>query len=127
MSQDMQKLAGDLQGVLLTSAEHLQKMAASQAELIAVNAQQSHELQAYKIARRMEQRGLESDLDYEAKVAKLLEMPTEKLATMEQAIEFVPGGFRLGTVQADDKMASGESTSSADPLDAFISSQAAYT
>lgn len=127
MSKDLQKLAGDLQGVLLTSAQHLKKIANSNAELLAVNAQQDRELKAYKLARRMEMRGLNSDLDFEAKVASLLEMPIEKLATLEQAVELAPGGFRLGSVQADDRGVSGEPPAKVDDLDAFIASQAAYT
>lgn len=130
MSTELQKLAGDLQGVLRTSAQHLEKLANEHAELLAVHAKQDHELQAFKLARRMEQRGLQPDLDFEQKVAKLLETPVEKLATLEQAIELAPGGFRLGSVQADDKVANddfGSSGSAADPLDSFISSQAAYT
>ncbi len=127
MNHDLQKLAGDLQGVLRTSAAHMKKLANSNAELLATSAQQDRELKAYKLARRMEQRGLNSELDFEAKVAAMLEMPTEKLATLEQAVEIAPGGFRLGSVQADDKTASGDSPAQqVDDLDAFIASQAAY-
>jgi hypothetical protein len=130
MSQELQKLAGDLQGVLSTTSQHLRKMANAQAELLATNKQQDHELKAYKLARRMEQRGLASELDYEQKVAKLLETPIEKLATMEQAVELATGGFRLGSVQTDDKTAADDElggTPGPDVLDSFITSQAAYT
>lgn len=123
------KLAGDLQGVLRTSAEHLVKLANQNAELLAINEQQSRELMAMKLARRMEQRGLSTELDFEEKVAMLLETPVEKLATMEQAIELATGGFRLGSVQADDKMAGTTEYGARTPddLDSYVSSQTAYT
>jgi hypothetical protein len=127
MSEELQKLAGDLQGVLTTAATHMTKMANANAQLMAVNAQQEHELKAMKLARRLEQRGLSPEYDFEAKVAKLLETPIEKLATMEQAIELATGGFRLGSVHADDKMAAEGSSDTTDVLSAFITSQAAYT
>lgn len=129
MSKQLEKLAGDLQGVLRTSAHHLAKMANDNAALRAQNHAQDHELKAYKLARRMEQRGLEPGLDFDQKVAKLLETPFEKLATLEQAVELATSGFRLGQVQADDKTASGETSSGNTPdvLDAYIASQSAYT
>lgn len=128
MSQELQKLAGDLQGVLTTAATHMSKLANAHAQVLAVNAQYEHELKAYKLARRMEQRGLSSELDFEAKVASILATPVTKLASMEQAIELASGGFRLGSVQADDKTAAEEgSPGTVDVLDAFITSQAAYT
>ena len=68
------------------------------------------------------------ELDFEQKVAALVETPFEKLATLEQAIELATSGFRLGQVQADDaKLASEESGHPSDVLDVFISSQSAYT
>lgn len=127
MSQELQKLAGDLQGVLRTSAQHLTKMANAHAALMADNQQKDHELKAYKLARRMEQRGIIPELDFESKVAKLIETPVEKLATYEQAVELAATGFRLGSVSADDRVVSSEQGSNPDVLDSFISSQAAYT
>lgn len=129
MSQELQKLAGDLQGVLTTASQHLKKMASAHANLLAENQQKDHELKAYKLARRMEQRGISPELDFEAKVASLLDTPVEKLATMEQAVELASGGFRLGSVQTDDKTAHDGDVGSpgADVLDAFISSNAAFT
>lgn len=121
-----EKLAGDLQEVLRTSASHMTKLANQNAALLAENTQQGRQLAAYKLARRMEQRGLNPELDFEAKVAKVLEVPQEKLATLEQAIELTTGGFRLGLVQEDDKTASNEPVR-ADDLDAWIASQDAYT
>jgi len=121
------KLAGDLQGVLHTSAEHMVKLANQNAELTAINQKLEHELKAMKLARRMESRGLSPELDYEQKVAQLLATPAEKLSTMEQAVELASGGFRLGTTQTDDFQSSGPDGKVPDPLDTFISSQAAYT
>jgi hypothetical protein len=127
MSTDLQKLASDLPAVLKTAADHLKKLSHSHVAVVRENEQLSHELSAHKLARRMEQRGLSSELDYEAKVAKLLEMPVQKLASMDAAIELASGGFNLGKVEADDKTASEGSQPGGDPLDSFISSNAAYT
>lgn len=127
MSDKLTKLAGDLQGVLHTSAEHMTKLANQVAELSAINQRQDHELKAMKLARRLEERGLSPELTFDQKVAQLLTTPLEKLATMEQAVELASGGFRLGTTQSDDFQTSGSDGKVADPLDAFISSQAAYT
>jgi hypothetical protein len=101
-------------------------MARDHATLLKTSAAVEHELKAYKLARRLEQRGLSSDLDFEAKVAQLVQLSTEKLATAEQAVEMAAGGFRLGTTaESEDNKVAG--SSSQDPLDAFIVSQAAYT
>lgn len=128
MRPELQKLAGDLQGILKTSSTHMSKLAKSYAELMATHQQQDHELKAYKIARRMEQRGLSPHLDFEEKVAKLLETPVEKLATYEQAVELAASGFRLGAVPAEEPVhESGESVRTVDPLDAFIASNAALS
>jgi hypothetical protein len=125
MAKGINKLAGDLQGVLRASAEHLVKLANSNAELLATTQSQEHELKAYKLARRMEQRGLSPDLDFEQKVAKLLETPVEKLATFEQAVELASSEFRLGSVELDEKVAEGGSPT--DELSSYIMSQQAYT
>lgn len=123
------KLAGDLQSVLRTSADHLTKLANAHADLLARNGALTHELAAMKLARRMEQRGIEPGLEFEAKVAKLLETPFEKLATMEQAVELATGGFRLGQVQADEPVRDmdGDGGRVPDVLDSYIASQAALT
>ena len=84
----------------------------------------------------MEVRGIEPNLSFEDKVAKLGDIPEEKLASMEQAIELAAGGVRLGTVgsvqtDTDGKTAGrgelykGESDGS-DTLDNFIESQGAF-
>ena len=127
MSKNLVKLAGDLQGVLRTSSDHMTKMANANAELLAINQAQEHELKAMKLARRMEQRGIEPGTDFEMKVANLLQTPLEKLATMEQAVELATGGFRLGQVQAEDTTQVGGGERPLDDLDSFILSQAAYT
>ncbi len=127
----LRKLAGDLPEVIGLASEHMKKLANSNVALHQENAGLKHELSAYKLARRMEQRGLSAELDFEAKVAKLLEMPVAKLASMDAAVEFATGGFRLGTLEQDDKTASNgdtaSSTGGSDPLDSYISSNAAFT
>ncbi len=125
MGNQRTKLAEDLQGVLQASSQHLEKLATAHAELLASHEAQEHELKAYKLARRMEQRGLSSELSFEEKVAKLLETPHEKLATLADAIELAATEFRLGSLELEDKTAG--DGASPDELGQFIMSQQAYT
>lgn len=128
MSRQRDKLASDLQGVLRVSAQHLAKLANAHAALQTQSEATEHELMAYKLARRMEQRGLLPELDFDQKVAQLMDTPRGKYATLEQAVELATSGFRLGQVQADDRAAAeGTAGTTPDVLDAFIASQSAYT
>jgi hypothetical protein len=103
----------------------MRKIAADNAELNETNAELSKENQAMKLARRMEQRGLEPGLDFEAKVAHIMSMDQAKIATFEQAIEMAHSGFSLGAADTEDKTAAGGS-SDGDVLSNFITSQAAF-
>lgn len=124
MDRGLTKLAGDLQGVLKTSARELRKLANDHAAALKENEALEHENAAMKLARRMEQRNIQSEYTFEEKVAKLLETPRSKLALLEQAIEIQPGGFRLGKVaEAEDDATATDS--SGDELGAYIMSQAA--
>ena len=136
MSTDNEKVAAQVPVMMQTAAQHLRKMAADNVDLVKRADSAEREVRLYKLARRMEVRGIEPNLSFEDKVAKLGDIPEEKLARMEQAIELAAGGVRLGTVgsvqtDTDGKTAGrgelykGESDGS-DTLDNFIESQGAF-
>jgi hypothetical protein len=127
-----EKVAYGVPEIMQAASQHLVKLAGQNVELSKRANGAEHELRVMKLARRMDLRGLHQNLSYEEKVAQLLEIPIEKLATMEQAVEMAAGGVRLGKVaEASDtgsKLAS-DPSGSADPdeLETFIESQAALT
>lgn len=127
---EMTKVAGQVPGIMQEAAQHMRKLAEDNVSLSQECDALRKQLTVEKIARRMEQRGLEPELDFDGKVAKLASLEPSKLATMEQAIELAGGSFRLGRVQDADKTASDgsfvRSGSSADDLDNFFASNAAY-
>lgn len=124
MDQELRKVAHDTSAVVQAAAAHMRKIANDNTALVRENTELSHELCCHKLARRMEERGLQSDLNYDEKVAVLLRTPTEKIANMEQAIELAAGGFTLGAATQVEKTSGHVDTR--DDLDSFISSQAAY-
>lgn len=134
MSDDMEKVAGQVPGIMHEAAQHMRKLAEHNVELVQERDALLHENRLMKIARRMEQRGLEPNLSFEEKVAKLQEVPSEKLAATEQAIELTAGGFRLGHIeqpQVGEKRASrGElytsDESGGDELESFVTQMSAY-
>lgn len=119
-----EKLAADLPAVLLEAAEHLEltstKLAASEKRA----SDMEHELRAMKLARRMEERGFQSDVSFDSKMAELRRETPEKLAAMEQGLEFAASGFRFGAAMETE--ASPSVGASADPLGDFITGQHAY-
>lgn len=135
----MDKLASQVPGIMQMASEHLQKMASTNVQLVQERDALEHENRVMKIARRMEVRGLEPNLSYEEKVAKLHEVPTEKLASLEQAVELAAGGVKLAHVATRDD-AAGEKRASvqrgelyhadeagSDPLEDFIANQDAFS
>lgn len=127
MDQELKKVAADVPGVLLAASQHMEKMANDNVALVSENAELTHENKCMKLARRLEQRGLQQDMDYDQKVAALLRTPVEKIAHMEQAIELAAGGFRLGTTsEPEEKTSSATGAESRDALDSFINAGAAY-
>jgi hypothetical protein len=135
MSDDMTKVAGQVPGIMHEAAQHMRKLSEQNVELVQERDALMHENRIMKIARRMEQRGLEPNLSFEEKVAKLQEVPQEKLAATEQAIELTAGGFRLGTV--DQQSSGGEKRASrgelyssdesgGDELEGFVTQMSAY-
>lgn len=130
---DMDKVAGQVPGIMQEAAQHMRKLASQNAELVQERDALEHENRLMKIARRMEIRGLESGLSFEEKVAKLQDVPAEKLAATEQAIELAAGGFRLGTIDpsqgSGEKRAGGElykKSEAGDDLENFVSGMSAY-
>lgn len=136
MSDQLMKIAADIPSVLTTSAQHLRKMASANAELLKRAEAAEHELRVMKLARRMEDRGLEPNLGYEEKVAGLRDLGPEKLASLEQAVELAAGGVSLGTLDESPKTAAtgsthkgelyGPNASGSDDLNDFVMSQQAF-
>jgi hypothetical protein len=130
---DHTKIAGQVPGIMHEAAQHMRKLAEDNVELTQERDILFHENRLMKIAMRMEQRGLDPNLSFEEKMAKLEGVPAEKLATFEQAIEMAAGGFRLGTTESSrdgEKQASrGElysASAGGDDLDNFVTTMRAY-
>jgi len=126
MDQELRKVASDVPGVLLAAAEHLTKLANDNVALEQRAESAEHQVACYKLARRMEERGLQQELTFDEKVAALQQLPVAKIATMEQAVELSAGGFSLGTVAEDSKTASPNGVENPEALESFINSGAAY-
>lgn len=118
------KLASDVPALLTEAASHMEQLSTKLAASEKAKADFAHELRAMKLARRMEERQLHTNLTYDQKVAELREATPEKLASIENGIEYAAQGFRLGAAaQTEDPSSAG---TSADPLGDWISSNAAY-
>ena len=134
MSDGTDKVAGQVPGVMNAAAQHLRKMAGKNVELSKRAEAAEHEVRVMKIARRMEQRGLEPGLAFEEKIAALRDLEPVKLSHMEQAIELAAGGFHLGHVEEkrEEKRAShgGElyatGDGGSDLLEDFVVTQRAF-
>lgn len=128
---DMEKVAHEVPAMMQAASQHLVKLAGQNVELVKRAESAEHENRVMKLARRMDLRGLHPNLSFEEKVAQLMEVPLDKLATMEQAVEMAAGGVRLGKVaEAADtgsKTASFDGPVGRDELEDFIESQAALT
>lgn len=128
---DMEKVAHEVPAIMQAASQHLVKLAGQNVELVKRAESAEHELRVMKLARRMDVRGLHPNLSYEDKVAQLMEIPEEKLATMEQAVEMAAGGVRLAKVAETDtgsKTASFDGAGNGgDELEDFIESQAALS
>lgn len=108
MSDDkFTKLANDTPAILREAGAVMRKVAQANIVLEKKASDLERENRAMKLARRMEIRGVEDDLTFEEKVAKILELPETKLAAFEAGIEFAASGARLGAVQSaeDAKLA----------------------
>jgi len=95
----MQKLAHQVPAVLAEASATLRKTASRLVEVENENDALKHQLRVEKLARRMEQRGLDPNLDFDQKIAHLQEVDKTKLDTLEQAVELSAGGFKLGSLE----------------------------
>lgn len=106
---------------LLKEAQaHMDLMSNKLAELHSAHSTALHEIQAMKVAQRMVERNLDPSTGWEQKVASLRGMSSEKLATMEQAIELAQGGLNLPRPDSTDRVVGGGLS-----IDDFILSQSA--
>lgn len=126
MDQELMKVAEAAPAVLLAAAQHLKKLAGDNTALLTRAESAEHALACYKLAQRMDERGIQQELSLDQKVASLLKLPMAKLSAVEQAVELSAGGFRLGTISEDPKTASQHAGVDADALDSFVNSGAAY-
>lgn len=85
--------------VIHQSAQHMRKLAHDNVALVEQVKKLAHELRVYKLAERMESLNLEPGLTLREKVAHIQQIPEDKLDSFEQALEFVPGGFKLGHLE----------------------------
>jgi hypothetical protein len=132
---NMEKVAYEVPSIMQAASQHLVKLAEKNVELVKRAEAAEHENRVMKLARRMEIRGLHTNLSFEEKVAQLMDVPLDKLATMEQAVEMAAGGVRLGKI-AETNTGSKVSSSGYEPpsggssdvdeLEIFIESQAAF-
>lgn len=127
----MSKPQDQIPSIIKTASAHMRKLAASNVQLAEENEKLAHELLVMKLARRMEQRELQPHLSLEEKIAGIAAIPTEKLASFEQAVELTAGGFSFGTVDKttpSTKTAGGElyTRGAVDVLDNFVMSQQAF-
>ncbi len=103
----------------------MEKMATEHVALLKRAEDAERELLAMKLARRMEEKNLHPELSFEQKVAELRNAPPERLAVIEGGIEFAAGNHAFGKVASHTEGGEG-STTSGDPLDAFVMSQTAF-
>lgn len=106
MTTPLLKIAQESPTHLRGAASHMRKLASTVIELEERATAAEREVLNYKLAARMEQRGLQPDMDYAAKVAHVAKLPATKLAAFEEALELAPGGVGVfGRLTEDDKLA----------------------
>ncbi len=125
MSQEQSKIAGQIPGIMSEAAEHLRSLSQTNVKLAQANTKLAHEVRVLKLAKRMEDRGLENGLSVDEKVAKLMGLSAEKVANIENAVEMAAGGFNLGTIRNDETEKS-SSAGGSDDLENYITSESAF-
>lgn len=127
---DMEKIAAQVPGILVECRNHLRKMASTLVESEEKCTELGRELRLHKIARDMEKRQIDDELDFEEKIAKLASIPTNRLESFETALTMRPGGFKLGSLQDQEESSAGteglSSNEAQGQLDSWIASNAAY-
>lgn len=96
---DMKKLASQVPAVLAEASATLRKTASRLLDVEQRNEALQNELRVMKLANRMEERGLDPNLDLEKKIAHLQKVDPSKLDALEQAVELSAGGFKLGSLE----------------------------
>lgn len=128
--ENMEKIAAQVPVIVTEARDHLRKMAHSLVTEIEKSAALERELRLHKLARRMEARRIDDELDFDEKLAKLASIPNGRLDSFETALEMSPGGFKLGSLQDQEETSAGteglSSTEAQNQLDTWISSNAAY-
>ena len=130
MSAEMEKIAGQFPAVVTEARDHLRKMAHSLVAEREKSAALEKELRLHKLARRMEARRIDDELDFDQKLAKLASIPDDRIDSFETALEMSPGGFKLGSLQDQEETSAGteglSSTDAQKQLDSWILSGAAH-
>lgn len=101
-TKDMEKLAAEIPAILTESSAQLRKLAHENTQLVEERDAALYELRLNKVARRLEERNLESDLSFTQKLAYLQSIDPSKMDAFEQAIELSTGGFKLGSIQREE-------------------------
>lgn len=122
MSNKLAAQVAQIPALLKEAQAHLERSSTELAELSSKYASAIHEIHAMKLAQRMAERNLDPETSWEQKVASLRAMSSEKLATMEHAIELAQGGLSLPKLDTSDRV-SGEGAGLS--IDDFILSQSA--
>lgn len=132
LDEQFMKVAQDTPAIMREAGASLRKLASANISLEKRASNAERELHAIKLARRLEERGLNADFSFDQKVAKILDMPQAKLAGLEAGIELAASGGGLGSVMSDEDaktaaaLTPGASVSDTD-FDAFILNGSAYS
>lgn len=121
---ELSKLASSIPAIMAEAVPHMRKMAQTVLDQDEEIQGLKNELRLSKIARRMEERRVDSSLDFDQKIAKLKEIDISRLDAVEQAVEMSAGGFKLGSLQETEASNGVEGavpgTQNHDLLDTFI-------
>jgi hypothetical protein len=120
-----ESVENDVPSIMRAASQHMSKLANQNVGLVKRAESAERELLIVKIARRMEQRGLQQHLSYEEKVAHLSEV--QDLDAVQAAVEIAAGGVSLGKVAEADRPSNNTRSDSAEDLEAFINSQSAFS
>jgi hypothetical protein len=120
---DKKAALAQVPALLKEAASHMKAQSTKLAELTESYETVTHELKAMKLAQRMVERGLDPESTWADKVASLKGMSSEKLATMEQAIELAQAPLSLPKVATADTHV----TPTTANFDDFILSQSALS
>lgn len=134
MSHDeaFMKVAHDTPAIIREAGSLMRKMAGANITLEKRASNAERELQAMKLARKLEDRGLNADLDFDQKVARIMGMDQDKIASFEAGIELAASGGGLGAVMSEEDAKTASSMSAGAPItdadfDSFILTGGAFS